>query len=436
MSFERKNLAYIVRRTEKKMEEMVHILNKVEGCAIVYMRSRKGTKEVAQYLNEAGISATFFHAGLDPMDKNQRQNEWVENKTRVMVATNAFGMGIDKPDVRIVIHINCPDSMEAYFQEAGRAGRDGKRSYAVLLYNRSDKGMLTRRVKENFPDKVFIRQIYDELAFFFQLGIDSGYNHVFDFNIELFCLRFRHHPITVRAALLILTRAGYIDYDEERESATRLMFCLERDELYRLYNNSKDEDRLIEFLLRRYGGLFSEYVPIDEQAIQNNLNFKKPYLHQLFINLSRKHIIRYIPAKTTPVIRYTQRREDSAHIVIGKEIYEDRLAQFKERIDSMVRYCEETETCRSRMLLDYFGEHDTHDCMACDTCHERKLKVDDVEAVIDLLKRILSDHLPHPAQELMDTDGTNGDMVKRALAIMVKENMISMDMDNRICLNK
>ena len=434
MSFERKNLAYIVRHSEKKEEEMVRILRKVNGSAIVYTRSRKGTKEVAAFLNEAGISATFFHAGLDPLDKNQRQNEWIENKVRVMVATNAFGMGIDKPDVRLVIHINCPDSIEAYFQEAGRAGRDGNKAYAVLLFNKNDKIMLRRRIKENFPDKAFIKQIYDELAFFFQLGIDSGYNHSFDFNLELFCVRFQHHPIHVRAALLILTKAGYIDYDEERESATRLMFCLERDELYRLYNNSKDEDRLIEYLLRKYGGLFSDYVPIDEQAIQHSLNIKKQYLHQILINLSRKHIIKYIPSKTTPVIRYTQRREDSAHIVIGKDIYEERLAQFKERINSVIRYCEENNLCRSRMLLDYFGEQNTHDCKVCDTCINRKSNATDIDSIIQSLQEQLADHAPHSVEELQSAVNTSDYLFKIAVAVMTKENMICMDDDNRILL--
>ena len=234
MSFERKNLAYVVRHATDKREQLIHILKSVKGTAIVYARSRRRTKEYAELISEAGITATFYHAGLDAAVKDQRQQAWQQDEVRVMVATNAFGMGIDKPDVRLVIHIDCPDSIEAYFQEAGRAGRDGLKAYAVLLYNDGDQRKLEKRIADTFPEKDFIRQIYEHLAYFYQIGVGSGYNHTFEFNIDKFCHAFRHFPIQVDAALKILNRAGYIEYTEEQDNQARVMFTIGRDDLYRL----------------------------------------------------------------------------------------------------------------------------------------------------------------------------------------------------------
>ena len=264
MSFERKNLIYIVRQTPDKREQLIHILNSVPGTAIVYARSRQRTKEFADLLNQSGISATFYHAGLDSSVKDERQQAWQQGQTRVMVATNAFGMGIDKPDVRIVVHIDCPDSIESYFQEAGRAGRDGKRSYAVLLYNGADQHKLEKRITDTFPDKDYIRQVYEHLAYYYQIGIGSGYGHTFEFNIDQFCHTFRHFPIKVDSALKILSRAGYIEYTEEQDNQARLMFTISRGELYKLEKNTPQEERIITALLRNYGGLFTDYHYIDE----------------------------------------------------------------------------------------------------------------------------------------------------------------------------
>ena len=263
MSFARKNLAYIVRHTSNKSAELIHILNNVKGSAIVYVRSRQRTKEYADTLNGTGISATYYHAGLENAEKDKRQKAWQEDQVRVMVATNAFGMGIDKPNVRCVIHIDCPDCIEAYFQEAGRAGRDGKKSYAVLLYDHSDKAKLLRRINDTFPDKEFIRQVYDQLAYFYQIAVGSGYNAIFEFPVERFCRVYKHFPIPTISALNILTRAGYIEFKEEDEAQSRLMFCIERDELYRLRGNDPQEDAIIVALLRNYTGLFQGYQYID-----------------------------------------------------------------------------------------------------------------------------------------------------------------------------
>ena len=372
MSFARKNLAYVVRHTSNKTGQLIHILNHVQGSAIVYVRSRKRTKEYAELLNTSGISATFYHAGLDNQEKDQRQKAWQEDKVRVMVATNAFGMGIDKPDVRVVIHIDCPDCLEAYFQEAGRAGRDGKKSYAVLLYDNNDRSKLQRRVVDTFPDKDFIRQVYDQLAYFYQIGVGSGYNACFEFPLERFCRIYKHFPIPTVSALNILTRAGYIDFKEEDDMQARVMFSVERDDLYKLRGNEPQEDAVIVALLRNYTGLFQGYQYIDEGVIAEQCGLTQPQVYMTLRALTQKHILDFIPQKHIPFIRYTQRREESERLVISKSIYDDLKIRFAERIEKMMEYANSGNICRSRMLLRYFGETDTEDCGQCDVCLNEK----------------------------------------------------------------
>ena len=368
MSFERKNLAYVVRRTFNKEQQLVHILQSVPGSAIVYVRSRQRTKEYADLLNKSGIKATFFHAGLDNTLKDQRQMDWQKNKVRVMVATNAFGMGIDKPDVRVVIHIDCPDSLEAYFQEAGRAGRDGQKSYAVLLYDDNDKMKLRKRVVDTFPDKEFICEIYDQLAYFYQIAVGSGYNAMFEFPVERFCQTYRHFPIPTISALNILTRAGYIDYRDEDEAQARVMFLLGRDDLYRLRDNEPREDAVIVALLRTYTGLFQDYGYIDESIIAQQCDLTPQQVYMILTNLNQKHILSFIPQKHIPFIRFTQRREDSQHLIIPPAVYDDLKARYVHRIDKMLEYATCDLICRSRLLLRYFGEDRTDDCGMCDVC--------------------------------------------------------------------
>ena len=368
MSFERKNLAYVVRRTFNKEQQLVHILQSVPGSAIVYVRSRQRTKEYADLLNKSGIKATFFHAGLDNTLKDQRQVDWQKNKVRVMVATNAFGMGIDKPDVRVVIHIDCPDSLEAYFQEAGRAGRDGQKSYAVLLYDDNDKMKLRKRVVDTFPDKEFICEIYDQLAYFYQIAVGSGYNATFEFPLERFCQTYRHFPIPTISALNILTRAGYIDYRDEDEAQARVMFLLGRDDLYRLRDNEPREDAVIVALLRTYTGLFQDYGYIDESIIAQQCDLTPQQVYMILTNLNQKHILSFIPQKHIPFIRFTQRREDSQHLIIPPAVYDDLKARYVHRIDKMLEYATCDLICRSRLLLRYFGEDRTDDCGMCDVC--------------------------------------------------------------------
>ena len=406
MSFERQNLAYVVRRATDKREQLIHILKSVKGSAIVYTRSRRRTKEFAELLNEAGISATFYHAGLESAAKDERQLAWQNDKIRVMVATNAFGMGIDKPDVRVVIHVDCPDSVEAYFQEAGRAGRDGQKAYAVLLYNDADHRKLEKRISDTFPEKDFIREVYEHLAFFYQIGVGSGYNHTFEFNIDKFCHAFHHFPIQVDSALKILNRAGYIEYTEEQDNQARVMFTVSRNELYRLEHNTDNEERVITALLRNYGGLFTDYNYIDESFIAQQCGLQSQQVYMILKSLSQRHILHFIPQKKTPYIRYTQRREDKEHIQIMPVIYEERKAQYADRIHAMIDYATNDSVCRSRQLLRYFGEENDHDCRQCDVClsHRPEGMVSEprFNEAMEKILALLDDGKPHPITDLRD----------------------------------
>ena len=427
MSFERKNLAYVVRHAPDKREQLIHILESVKGSAIVYARSRRRTKEYAELLTEAGISATFYHAGLDSAVKDERQRGWQQDKVRVMVATNAFGMGIDKPDVRLVIHIDCPDSIEAYFQEAGRAGRDGRKAYAVLLYNDADQRKLEKRIADTFPEKDYIRKVYEHLAYFYQVGVGSGYNHIFEFNIDQFCHTFRHFPIQADAALKILDRAGYIEYTEEQDNQARVMFTIGRDDLYRLENTSPNEEKVITAMLRNYGGLFTDYNFIDESFIAQQTQLEPQQVYMTLKGLSQRHILHFIPQKKTPYIRYTQRREDMEHVQIPPSVYEERKAQFEERIHAMINYAKDDAVCRSRQLLRYFGEESDHDCHQCDAClsHRSEGLVSEprMNEAMERILALLDDGQPHPLTELRDLQ-LPVDELDAALTYLLKEEYI------------
>ena len=390
MSFERKNLAYLVRNTPDKHYELIHILEQQPGAAIVYVRSRRHAREIAEQLGEAGLSATFYHAGLDYADKDSRQRDWQHDRVRIMVATNAFGMGIDKPDVRVVVHYDCPDSLEAYFQEAGRAGRDGQPAQAILLYNNSDNGKLTKRIDDTFPPRDYIREVYEHLAYYYQIAVGDGYGVSREFNIEEFCQRFRHFPIRVHSALQILQRAGYIDYDEEADHQARVRFLVSRDDLYRLHQVSPDEERVIVSLLRNYGGLFADYGYIDEGIVARQAGLTQPQTYDILKSLSQRHLISFIPRKQVPYIRYLQRREDQASIRLSREVYEDRQEQYRLRIQSMLHYAQSTDTCRSRLLLRYFGETTSHDCHQCDVCLAGEGRLVTQEGQRDACQQILS----------------------------------------------
>ena len=403
MSFERKNLAYVVRTVSDKEEQLVHILNNIAGTAIVYTRSRRRTKELADMLQGKGIHATWFHAGLDTAEKEQRQQDWQNDRVRVMVATNAFGMGIDKPDVRVVVHADCPDSIEAYFQEAGRAGRDGKKAYAVLLYNDSDTRKLVKRISDSFPEKEEIRTIYDHLAYFFQVALGSGYNAVYEFPIDRFCSVFHHFPTRVLSALKILNRAGYLEYNDEEENRARVMFRLERDDLYRLHYNGAQQDAVIVALLRNYTGLFNEYSYIDEGLIAQQTGLTLPEVYLALKDLDRKGIVSFIPQRSTPLVRYLQSREESNRLVFPPAIYDELKHRFEVRIKKMIQYATSEDCCRSRLLLSYFGEERAADCKQCDVCQQHYMAAaqgtEDDKAAAEIMS-LLSDGKPHHVSAL------------------------------------
>ena len=368
MSFERSNLAYIVRKTDNKTGELLHILRSMPGSAIVYVRNRRRTKEITELLNNEDITADFYHAGLDDASKDIRQHRWQSGESRVMVATNAFGMGIDKPDVRIVIHMDLPDSIEAYFQEAGRAGRDGQKAYAVILYAKADKTTLHKRIPDTFPEKEYIKDVYEHLQYYYQMAMGDGLDCVREFNIEDFCRKFKYFPVPVDSALKILTQAGYLEYTGEQDNTSRLLFTIQRDELYRLREMGDDMDKLIQTVLRSYTGVFTDYTYINEDSLAIRTGLTRRQIYEQLVHLAKLRIVSYIPRKKTPYIIYTRERIEAQLIHISPEIYEERKARYETRINAMLEYVTNDTLCRSRMLLDYFGEKNEHNCGQCDTC--------------------------------------------------------------------
>lgn len=429
MSFERKNLTYVVRLTSDKDQQLIHILNSIKGSAIVYVRSRKRTKEIAQMLKDNDIEATYYHAGLEHYTKDLRQKEWQNDETRVMVATNAFGMGIDKPNVRTVVHIDCPDSIEAYFQEAGRAGRDGKKAYAVLLYNDGDCRKLYKRVTDNFPEKEYVKKVYDSLAYFYQIGVGSGIGHTFTFDIGKFCHNFGLSMILVDSSLRILERAGYILYENDPKSSARLIFLLSRNQLYILENLTNNEDKIITTLLRLYGGLFNDYTYIDEGLIAQKSGLTQQQVYLILKNLSMKRILHFIPQRKMPYITYTKSRDDGERIIISKNVYEDRKIEFAKRIDAIIEYAKNDNVCRSRQLLRYFGETDSRDCGLCDVCLEHNTNQASEDRISLPKKRILEmlkDEKKHHITELNEMNIPDRQL-DEALEFLINEEYIIND---------
>lgn len=371
MSFERKNLAYIVRKTDNKTGELLHILKRIDGSAIIYVRNRRRTKEITELLMQEGITADFYHAGLDNAVKDLRQKRWQNGEIRVMVATNAFGMGIDKPDVRIVLHIDLPDSPEAYFQEAGRAGRDGLKAYAVILYAKSDKMTLHKRVADTFPEKEYILQVYEHLQYYYQLAMGDGFQCIREFNLEEFCRKFKYFPVPVDSALKILTQAGYLEYTDEQDNASRILFTIRRDELYKLREMGTEAETLIQTILRSYTGVFTDYAYISEDTLAIRTGLTRQQIYNILVTLTKRRIVDYIPHKKTPYIIYTRERLELRYLHIPASVYEERKARYEARIKAMEEYVTSESVCRSRMLLRYFGEKNEHNCKQCDVCLNR-----------------------------------------------------------------
>ncbi|NLO69958.1 MAG: RecQ family ATP-dependent DNA helicase [Porphyromonadaceae bacterium] len=372
-SFHRSNLAYVVRSAEDKSEQLLKILNSVQGSSVVYVRNRKKTKEIADWLLEKGVSAEHFHAGLKNETKGARQDRWKNDETRVIVATNAFGMGIDKPNVRTVVHLDLPDSIEAYFQEAGRAGRDEKKAYAVLLFNKSDIAKMKKRVADSFPPKEKVKEVYEAVGNYYEVGYGSGLDRTFVFDLGDFCTSFRLPMLVAHNSIKILQQAGYLELTDEQDSSSTLMFRATKDDLYN-QKHTDEQDRLISILLRSYTGLFTEVAAINEETIAKRLNWTREKVYNQLIGLSQEKIIKYIPRKKTPFLTFTHEREPLSRVYLGKEAYDDRKERYIKRVKSMVEYASDERVCRSLLLLNYFGERDGKPCGQCDICLKKKTK--------------------------------------------------------------
>ena len=366
-SFSRPNIVYVARNTEDKMGQMLRVLSNVGGSAIVYVRSRRKTKEIADWLTAQGIRAVHYHAGLSTEEKADKQNRWKDDEIRVIVATNAFGMGIDKPDVRVVIHYDLPTSLEEYYQEAGRAGRDGRKAYAVLLAAGFDKATLHRKLTEMFPPKEFIRKVYELLGNFLDVPVGEGYGNTYEFNFSMFCKVFELPKRQALSALKILSQATYIDFIEEIDTQARVLIVARKEELYNIRTENRDVDPVLQMLLRSYTGLFADYVFINEDTLAYKLGMTADRIYSALIELGRLHLIHYVPRKRTPFIVYLTSRELPAHVLIPRSCYEERQAVVKRRMDAMEEYAF-ADGCRENFILRYFNEQRSEGCDHCDYC--------------------------------------------------------------------
>jgi len=371
-SFKRDNIAYMVRHSEDKESDLVKILNRIPGTGIVYVRSRKKTWETARFLNSKGIPTAFYHAGMVNKEKDQVQRDWQAGIARVIVCTNAFGMGIDKPDVRTVVHLDAPESLEAYFQEAGRAGRDGNVAYAVMLWSGYDGAKLRRATTNKYPEIDDIKAIYNSLCNSETIALGSGQGHVCEFDIETFCNTYKYWGMTVHSSLAILTNAGYIDYQEDIDLQSRVIFIVERGELYNIQMANPDLDIVIKALLRLYTGLFTEYAIINEDTIARTCQMSRQDVYDRLKALARLKVIIYNPQKHASLIVWTRERIHEDEMVFPRAVYKDRKEDCERRITSMIDYCERNDMCRSQMLLEYFGEKNSQPCGHCDICNARK----------------------------------------------------------------
>ena len=424
MSFARSNLSYVVRATEEKLTELVHILRSVPGTAIVYVRSRKRTKQISDELNHMGIHADYYHAGLYVEDKEDKQNKWNRDECRVMVATNAFGMGIDKPDVRLVVHMDIPNSLEEYYQEAGRAGRDGKRSFAVLLVKHTDQRTLRRHLTEAFPDKEFIRSVYERVGNFLGVSLGEGFQQMYDFNFNLFCRTFDLPVLPTHNALKILTQAGYIEFVEEIETQSRVMILARKEELYDLDTQTPGADQVLQTILRLYSGLFADYVFINEDVIAFRTGLDQETIYKSLLELTRMHILHYVPRKRTPYIIYTTSREEPKHVLIPKAVYEDLRQRMSDRIEAIINYAYGDTGCRERMLLGYFGETQNEDCGHCDLCVDRRKRGDHTPNDVQQGILYMAGLRPRRLEEFLNTLSFPRDEIVAMLSFLVDEGFV------------
>ena len=407
--FERANLNYIVRESADKMGQLLSVCRGVPGTGIVYMRNRAKCEEMAAALKAAGISADFYHAGLQSISRSERQQDWKSGKTRVMVCTNAFGMGIDKPDVRFVVHLDIPDSPEAYFQEAGRAGRDGKTAYAVLVYNQQDISRLNQMVDLSFPPLDYVEDIYQKIHIFYEIPYEHGEGRELKFHLEDFCRQFSLQRAKTHYAVQYLDRIGQISYSEDVEIPTRVKIIPDRQALYSIELPNPQMVSLLELLMRNYTGIFSYAVPVDEQSLGRSLGLSVPQLRVLLYETSLEHVIKYIPCDVSTVVflRHPRLRPGDVDL---KPLYYKRLREAaQERAAQMEQYCTSADECRSARLIRYFGQEEVRDCGVCDVCRARKGRARTIirewmEEHSDWTERELFDFLKDPASGLSPSD--------------------------------
>ncbi|MBR5644896.1 MAG: RecQ family ATP-dependent DNA helicase [Salinivirgaceae bacterium] len=425
-SFERKNLIYLVREVDDKLRHMLRIIGHIQGTGIVYVRSRSKTKEISDFLQQNGISADFYHAGLTTEVRDEKQTAWKSGATRVIVATNAFGMGIDKPDVRFVIHIDLPDTLEAYFQEAGRAGRDEKQAFAIMLYNKSDKMTLQQRTAQTFPPIETIKNIYECVANYCQVPIGGGKGLGFDFDMSLFVSTYKQSKAVVHNSLKILQQCGYIDYSEDVNNPARLMFIVGRDDLYKYKTAGQRDDDIIKFILRTTSGVFSEYRPIDEALIARSLNCPRQVIYEFLLKLARDKIISYIPQKSLPQIYYPEERLPLKALYFGPDRYLNRKELYVEKIDAVIRYATEHE-CRVQQLLHYFGMTDVPMCGTCDVCtsrHETNLTEYEFQSIKSLIDHQIAT-CPTTISDLPDKIGKEPGKIGRVARWLLDNNQLA-----------
>ncbi len=432
-SYYRSNLVYLVRNEEDKVNYLVKAVQKAKGSGIVYVKSRKLTREISDLLRKNNVSADYYHAGLATKMRSAKQEAWKGGKCRVIVSTNAFGMGIDKADVRFVIHLEAPDSIEAYFQEAGRAGRDGKTAWSVLLYNNSDKIRLHKNVDKTFPEPDVIKRIYEAICNFYQIAVGFGKNRTLEFSMASFASGFSFQITTVYSSLKILQREGFLELTDELDNPSKVYFVVDRDDLYKFQVANAEFDGFIKLLLRSYTGLFTNYVTIDEQLMAQRANVSPDLVYQFLTRLRTLKIIDYIPQKKTPFIIFTRDRIDIGRVKISRENYEDRKADYVRRVDAVIHYASSGHKCRSQLLLQYFGEVESVRCGKCDVCMERnELNVSKYEfdSVCEQIKKVLQE--PCFYEELMKQTGGTAENVVKIVRWLLENEKIVYRVDNRM----
>ncbi len=433
-SFERKNLTYAVRQSEDKQRDLLDIATKLDGCGIVYVRNRKKCKEIAVFLKQQKISADYYHAGLKHEVRSQRQESWTQGKTRIIVATNAFGMGIDKADVRFVTHVDIPDSMEAYFQEAGRAGRDDKPAYAILLFSATDKKVTEQRIDSNFPDLDTIKNIYQAAGNYCKVPIGGGKGLSFDFNLADFSSQFRFNPFHAFSALKILEREGYIEVTDEMNNPSRIKFLLSRDDLYKFQVANAKFDAFIKLVLRSYTGIFTDYTGIDELMLAKRAGVEVDVVFQYLSRLNTLKVIRYIPQRKTPLLIYNEERLEDKSLYISKENYRDRKERFIANLNAILKYAGSGDKCRSVMLLEYFGESNAEPCGQCDVCRrktEKELINEEFELMKEEIEAIVKME-PIALNELVNKIPFNKDKLIQTIQWMLDNDILIYNEKNKI----